>query len=87
VYMSLLLVSSYIVFSTRHFSTMFHYIFNCSITSLHFITNLDMFTRSVVFVQFVVSCSLFIAVCIICNFSCCVLKIDVYSRLYEMQLT
>jgi hypothetical protein len=47
---------------------MFHCIFSCSITSLHFITNLDMFTGSVVSVQFAVSCSIFIAVYIICNF-------------------
>jgi hypothetical protein len=66
--MSLLLFALYIVFSTHHclFSTVFHCIF--SITSLHFTTNLDMFTGSVVFIQFAVSCSIFIAVCIICNF-------------------
>jgi hypothetical protein len=70
---------SFIIYSVFHsslfFSTVFHYIFSFSITSLHFITNLDMSTGSIVSVQFAVSCSIFIAVCIICNFSCCVLKI------------
>jgi hypothetical protein len=66
---------------------MFHCIFSCSITSLHFTTNLDMFSGSVVFVQFAVSCSIFIAVCIICNFLLLgAYDFYVYFRLYEVQV-